>query len=74
MKLQNTVGRANVLISESGLYKLTMRSDKPEAHQFQDWVTREVLPAIPKDGMYVAGEEKVKTGAGLPNFLMWGCR
>lgn len=51
-----------------------MRSDKPEAHQFQDWVTREVLPAIPKDGMYVAGEEKVKTGAGLPNFLMWGCR
>lgn len=49
-------------VSESGLNKLIMRSDKPEAREFQDWVTREVLPAIRKDGMYVAGEEKVKTG------------
>ncbi|NDW03948.1 BRO-N domain-containing protein [Jiella pacifica] len=38
------------LISESGLYKLVMRSDKPEAKAFQDWVTKEVLPAIRKDG------------------------
>jgi len=36
------------VISESGLYKLIMRSDKPEAREFQDWVTREVLPAIRK--------------------------
>ena len=43
-------------ISESGLYKLVMRSEKPEAKAFQEWVTREVLPAIRKDGMYVAGE------------------
>lgn len=50
------------LISESGLYKLIMRSDKPEARRFQDWVTRDVLPAIRKDGAYVVGEEKVKTG------------
>lgn len=54
MKLQNTRGRGNVIISESGLFKLVMRSDKPEALGFQDWVTREVLPAIRKDGMYVA--------------------
>jgi len=26
-------------INESGLYKLIMRSDKPEAKAFQDWVT-----------------------------------
>ena len=50
------------IISESGLYKLLMRSDKPEARPFQDWITREVLPAIRKDGMYVMGEEKVRTG------------
>lgn len=50
------------LISESGLYKLIMRSDKPAARKFQDWVTRDVLPAIRKDGMYVKGEEKVATG------------
>lgn len=40
------------LISESGLYKLVMRSDKKEAKQFQDWVTREVLPSIRKTGTY----------------------
>lgn len=39
-------------ISESGLYKLVMRSDKPEARAFQDWVTREVLPTIRKTGTY----------------------
>lgn len=44
------------LISESGLYRLILRSDKPEARQFQDWVTRVVLPAIRKDGAYVADE------------------
>lgn len=38
-------GRKPNLISESGLYKLVMRSDKPEAKAFQDWVTREVLTA-----------------------------
>lgn len=51
-----------VLVSESGLYKLIMRSDKPEARRFQDWVTRDVLPAIRKDGAYIMGEEKVATG------------
>ncbi|MCK9988843.1 MAG: hypothetical protein AzoDbin1_05315 [Azoarcus sp.] len=50
------------LTSESGLYKLVMRSDKPQAKPFQDWVTKDVLPAIRKDGAYVMGEEKVATG------------
>lgn len=43
-----------MLISESGLYKLIMRSDKPAARKFQDWVTREVLPSIRKTGRYEA--------------------
>jgi hypothetical protein len=55
-------GNQLTLISESGLYKLIMRSDKPEAKAFQDWVTKVVLPAIRKDGGYVMGEEKVVTG------------
>lgn len=54
--------RKSKLVSESGLYKLVMRSRKPEAKAFQDWVTRVVLPAIRKDGAYVMGEEKVATG------------
>lgn len=37
-----------ILLSESGLYKLIMRSDKPQARAFQEWVTREVLPTIPQ--------------------------
>ncbi len=47
-----SAGRDLKLISESGLYNLTMRSDKPEALKFQDWVTREVLPSIRKTGSY----------------------
>lgn len=52
-------GHSFAAISESGLNKLIMRSDKPEAKPFQEWVTRDVLPAIRKDGGYIMGEEKV---------------
>ncbi len=41
-------------VSESGLYKLIMRSDKPQARVFQNWVTQEVLPSIRKTGTYIA--------------------
>jgi prophage antirepressor-like protein len=40
-------------VNESGLYQLTMRSDKPEAHLFQTWIASEVLPSIHKTGMYL---------------------
>nr|UVX89513.1 MAG: antirepressor protein KilAC domain [Bacteriophage sp.] len=40
------------IISEPGLYKLIMRSRKPEANEFQRWVTHEVLPSIRKHGIY----------------------
>ena len=36
-----------------------MRSNKPEAREFQDWVTRVVLPSIRETGGYVVGQEKV---------------
>lgn len=48
-------------VSESGLYKLVMLSRKLEAEAFQDWIAEAVLPAIRKDGMYMAGEEEVET-------------
>lgn len=56
-----SLARQPLLISERGLYKLVMWSNLPQARKFQDWVTREVLPIIRKDGMYVLGEEKVRT-------------
>ena len=40
------------VINESGLYKVILRSDKPEAKPFTRWVTHEVLPAIRKTGAY----------------------
>lgn len=46
-------GRIPLIISEPGLYKLIMRSRKPEAKEFQRWVTHEVLPQIRKTGGYI---------------------
>lgn len=45
-------GKPVAAISESGLFKLIMRCDKPVAKPFQDWVTKEVLPSIRKTGGY----------------------
>ena len=48
-------GNPNVtIISEPGLYRLLMRSDKPQAKPFQKWVNAEVLPSIRKTGRYGA--------------------
>lgn len=39
-------------ISESGLYKLILSSNKKESQPFKDWVTQDVLPSIRKFGSY----------------------
>ncbi|GAN90921.1 hypothetical protein Gbfr_021_248 [Gluconobacter frateurii M-2] len=57
--------RMMLIISEAGLYKLIMRSDKPDARPFQDWVTKVVLPTIRKEGVYVRGEEKIETAESV---------
>lgn len=49
-------GREVNIVSESALYKLAMRSKKPQAKAFQDWVTKEVLPSIRKTGSFVTGQ------------------
>lgn len=41
-----------LMVNESGLYALIMRSSKPEAKRFRKWVTSEVLPAIRQYGHY----------------------
>lgn len=47
-------GRDLLAITESGFYRLVMRSRKPDAKAFQRWVTHEVLPSIRRDGGYMA--------------------
>jgi prophage antirepressor-like protein len=46
-----------IVINESGLYSLILKSNKPEAKKFKRWVTAEVLPTIRKTGGYVANDE-----------------
>ena len=43
-----------LVINESGLYSLILRSRKPEAKRFKRWITHEVLPSIRKTGSYVS--------------------
>ena len=40
------------VVTEAGMYSVVLRSDKPEAVKFQEWVTGEVLPSIRKTGAY----------------------
>ena len=55
----DSIGRRQqaYIISEPGLYRLVMRSRKPEAKEFQRWVTHEVLPQIRKTGGYIPTSE-----------------
>lgn len=41
-----------IFISEAGMYALLMRSKKPEAVKFQEWVCEYVLPSIRRTGEY----------------------
>jgi prophage antirepressor-like protein len=52
-------------LRESGLYRAILRSDKPEAEKFIEWVTNEVLPSIRKQGFYVT--EKLKDELAAQN-------
>ena len=54
IKVIDSLGREQeaTFITEQNLYKVIMRSDKPQAEPFQDWVCGEVLPTLRKTGQY----------------------
>ena len=56
LNLGGRAGESNFL-TESGLYAVIVRSDKPNAKKFRKWVTSEVLPTIRKTGGYVNNDE-----------------
>lgn len=60
--LVDSLGKSQemITISESGLYTLIIRSNKPEAKKFRKWVTAEVLPAIRKTGTYTMPTAQMK--------------
>ncbi|WP_223264769.1 Bro-N domain-containing protein [Achromobacter spanius] len=59
---RSRMGSKAVIINESGLYALVLRSRKPEARKFAKWVTSEVLPQIRKTGAYLPKEFAVNPG------------
>lgn len=56
LNLGGRAGESN-FITESGLYAVIVRSDKPNARKFRKWVTSDVLPTIRKTGGYVNNDE-----------------
>lgn len=56
-------------ISESGFYKLVLRSRKPVAKEFQRWVTRDVLPSIRKHGAYMT-PDTIRQALADPDMLI----
>jgi prophage antirepressor-like protein len=44
-------------IDEGNLYRLIIKSKKPQSEPFESWVCDEVLPAIRKDGYYCHSEQ-----------------
>jgi len=57
-------GRKPLLLNESGLYTLIIKSRKPQAKRFRRWITAEVLPEIRKTGGYLLPTMKDE----LPDF------
>ena len=57
-------------VTESGLYAVILRSDKPNAKKFRKWVTSEVLPSIRKSGGYIAGQEQMSDSELMAKALL----
>lgn len=68
-KLTSVIPRAGQnrsvnLVSESGLYELVFRSNKPVAKTFKRWLRKEVIPALRKTGTYSVDRTTI------PNFVV----
>jgi anti-repressor protein len=51
------------IVSEPGLYRLVMRSNRPDAVRFQMWIAHEVLPTIRRAGSYATAPALPQTYA-----------
>jgi anti-repressor protein len=65
-------GREVVVVSESGLFALILKSRKPTALAFRKWVTSEVLPALRRSGVYVMpGHADTLCGTVVKPYADW---
>ena len=58
------------LIDEGNLYRLIIKSTKPESQPFESWVCDEVLPSIRKSGRYGLHQEAKATIQALQAELL----
>lgn len=57
-------------VSEGNLYRAIFQSKKPEAEQFTDWVTEEVLPSLRSSGTYEIPDRVPEVSlSGLANLI-----
>lgn len=47
-------------VSESGLYRILIKTNVPKAKPFERWVTKEVIPSIRKTGSYTNPQAKIE--------------
>ena len=59
VEIRDSIGRVQkgIVINESGLYSLILRSKRDSAKEFKRWITSEILPIIRKTGGYVNNDE-----------------
>lgn len=53
IKTKDKIDQQGYCISQSGYFKLVMRSDIAKAKEFQNWLAIDVLPTLFRDGQYV---------------------
>ena len=69
-KMDTPGGKQNIIvINESGLYSLILRSQLPEAKAFKHWITHEVIPSIRKTGGYIQGQERMSDEEIIANAI-----
>ena len=49
------------IIPERDVYRLILNSRLQSAERFEEWVVAEVLPSIRKRGMFIMGQQKIRT-------------
>lgn len=61
--------RRTLVLSESDVYRLVLRSDLPSAEKFENWLMDEVLPSIRKHGAYMT-DDTIEKAITDPDFLI----
>lgn len=61
--------RRTLVLSESDVYRLVLRSDLPSAEKFENWLMEEVLPSIRKHGAYMT-DDTIERAITDPDFLI----